>query len=109
MIVIHYDISFVTADEEAPDYGSGVRQSGTAKISFEDQQFEKVGCVICFTYIAGAVGSTRNALIGLSLNNFCSVSDRIMQWRANSHKHVPRGAAHCRRRRTKLRHEPQCR
>ena len=30
------------ADEEAPDYGSGVRQSGTAKISFEDQQFEKV-------------------------------------------------------------------
>lgn len=31
-----------TADEEAPDYGSGVRQSGTAKISFEDQQFEKV-------------------------------------------------------------------
>lgn len=30
------------ADEEAPDYGSGVRQSGTAKISFEDKQFEKV-------------------------------------------------------------------
>jgi hypothetical protein len=33
------------ADEEAPDYGSGVRQSGTAKISFEDQQFEKVESV----------------------------------------------------------------
>jgi len=33
---------FPPADEEAPDYGSGVRQSGTAKISFEDQQFEKV-------------------------------------------------------------------
>ena len=32
----------LSADEEAPDYGSGVRQSGTAKISFEDQQFEKV-------------------------------------------------------------------
>ncbi|XP_046701668.1 kinesin-like protein KIF1A isoform X7 [Silurus meridionalis] len=32
---------FPPADEEAPDYGSGVRQSGTAKISFEDQQFEK--------------------------------------------------------------------
>lgn len=31
-----------SADEEAPDYGSGVRQSGTAKISFEDKQFEKV-------------------------------------------------------------------
>lgn len=33
---------FHLADEEAPDYGSGVRQSGTAKISFEDKQFEKV-------------------------------------------------------------------
>lgn len=32
----------LTADEEAPDYGSGVRQSGTAKISFDDQHFEKV-------------------------------------------------------------------
>uniref|UniRef100_A0A2K6T4N4 Kinesin family member 1A n=1 Tax=Saimiri boliviensis boliviensis TaxID=39432 RepID=A0A2K6T4N4_SAIBB len=29
------------SDEEAPDYGSGVRQSGTAKISFDDQHFEK--------------------------------------------------------------------
>ncbi|XP_047676300.1 kinesin-like protein KIF1A isoform X8 [Tachysurus fulvidraco] len=34
-------VQAVSADEEAPDYGSGVRQSGTAKISFEDQQFEK--------------------------------------------------------------------
>lgn len=42
----HNLLFLVTADEEAPDYGSGVRQSGTAKISFEDQQFEKVGCVI---------------------------------------------------------------
>lgn len=33
---------FVVADEEAPDYGSGVRQSGTAKISFDDQHFQKV-------------------------------------------------------------------
>lgn len=32
----------ISADEEAPDYGSGVRQSGTAKISFDDQHFEKV-------------------------------------------------------------------
>lgn len=35
-------LCFPPADEEAPDYGSGVRQSGTAKISFEDQHFEKV-------------------------------------------------------------------
>lgn len=39
----HISASYFTlADEEAPDYGSGVRQSGTAKISFEDKQFEKV-------------------------------------------------------------------
>lgn len=30
------------ADEEAPDYGSGIRQSGTAKISFDDEYFKKV-------------------------------------------------------------------
>ncbi|XP_041952479.1 kinesin-like protein KIF1A isoform X3 [Alosa sapidissima] len=35
-------VQAISADEEAPDYGSGVRQSGTAKISFEDQQFEKM-------------------------------------------------------------------
>ncbi|XP_028858111.1 kinesin-like protein KIF1A isoform X2 [Denticeps clupeoides] len=34
-------VQAISADEEAPDYGSGVRQSGTAKISFEDHQFEK--------------------------------------------------------------------
>uniref|UniRef100_A0A8C7ZU22 plus-end-directed kinesin ATPase n=1 Tax=Oryzias sinensis TaxID=183150 RepID=A0A8C7ZU22_9TELE len=34
-------VQAISADEEAPDYGSGVRQSGTAKISFEDKQFEK--------------------------------------------------------------------
>ncbi|NWH71264.1 KIF1A protein, partial [Piaya cayana] len=33
--------SLLPADEEAPDYGSGVRQSGMAKISFDDQHFEK--------------------------------------------------------------------
>ncbi|KAM9481945.1 kinesin-like protein KIF1A isoform 4-T4 [Clarias gariepinus] len=38
---------FPPADEEAPDYGSGVRQSGTAKISFEDQQFEKFQSESC--------------------------------------------------------------
>lgn len=30
------------ADEEAPDYGSGVRQSGTAKISFDDEYLKRV-------------------------------------------------------------------
>ncbi|XP_038271658.1 kinesin-like protein KIF1A isoform X10 [Dermochelys coriacea] len=35
-------VQAISADEEAPDYGSGVRQSGTAKISFDDQHFEKV-------------------------------------------------------------------
>ncbi|XP_062871300.1 kinesin-like protein KIF1B isoform X4 [Trichomycterus rosablanca] len=34
-------VQAIAADEEAPDYGSGVRQSGTAKISFDDEYFEK--------------------------------------------------------------------
>ncbi|XP_037390853.1 kinesin-like protein KIF1A isoform X14 [Pygocentrus nattereri] len=40
-------VQAISADEEAPDYGSGVRQSGTAKISFEDQQFEKFQADSC--------------------------------------------------------------
>ncbi|TSK49616.1 Kinesin-like protein KIF1B [Bagarius yarrelli] len=40
-------VQAVSADEEAPDYGSGVRQSGTAKISFEDQQFEQFQTESC--------------------------------------------------------------
>ncbi|XP_059358033.1 kinesin-like protein KIF1A isoform X5 [Carassius carassius] len=40
-------VQAISADEEAPDYGSGVRQSGTAKISFEDQQFEKFQTETC--------------------------------------------------------------
>lgn len=35
-------VYLLVADEEAPDYGSGVRQSGTAKISFDDEYFKKV-------------------------------------------------------------------
>uniref|UniRef100_A0A8C5I6L6 plus-end-directed kinesin ATPase n=1 Tax=Gouania willdenowi TaxID=441366 RepID=A0A8C5I6L6_GOUWI len=35
-------VQAIAADEEAPDYGSGVRQSGTAKISFDDEYFQKV-------------------------------------------------------------------
>ncbi|KAK2835974.1 hypothetical protein Q5P01_016458 [Channa striata] len=40
-------VQAISADEEAPDYGSGVRQSGTAKISFEDQQYEKFQSESC--------------------------------------------------------------
>ncbi|XP_040895708.1 kinesin-like protein KIF1A [Toxotes jaculatrix] len=40
-------VQAISADEEAPDYGSGVRQSGTAKISFEDQQYEKFQSKSC--------------------------------------------------------------
>uniref|UniRef100_A0A674KBN3 plus-end-directed kinesin ATPase n=1 Tax=Terrapene triunguis TaxID=2587831 RepID=A0A674KBN3_9SAUR len=35
-------VQAIAADEEAPDYGSGIRQSGTAKISFDDEYFNKV-------------------------------------------------------------------
>lgn len=50
--VIHFFAAFCAsvADEEAPDYGSGVRQSGTAKISFEDKQFEKVMLLVALVY-----------------------------------------------------------
>ncbi|XP_019752708.1 kinesin-like protein KIF1A isoform X7 [Hippocampus comes] len=40
-------VQAISPDEEAPDYGSGVRQSGTAKISFEDQQYEKFQSESC--------------------------------------------------------------
>ncbi|XP_032887362.1 kinesin-like protein KIF1A isoform X4 [Amblyraja radiata] len=40
-------VQAISADEEAPDYGSGVRQSGTAKISFDDQHFEKFQSDCC--------------------------------------------------------------
>ncbi|XP_078801661.1 kinesin-like protein KIF1A isoform X19 [Oryzias latipes] len=40
-------VQAISADEEAPDYGSGVRQSGTAKISFEDQQYERFQSESC--------------------------------------------------------------
>ncbi|XP_026523488.1 kinesin-like protein KIF1A isoform X5 [Notechis scutatus] len=48
-------VQAISADEEAPDYGSGVRQSGTAKISFDDQQFEKFQSESC-----PAVGMSRS-------------------------------------------------
>ncbi|KAM8927081.1 kinesin-like protein KIF1B isoform 4-T4 [Pelodytes ibericus] len=34
-------VQAIAADEEAPDYGSGIRQSGTAKISFDNDYFNK--------------------------------------------------------------------
>ncbi|XP_044055153.1 kinesin-like protein KIF1A isoform X7 [Siniperca chuatsi] len=49
-------LCFPPADEEAPDYGSGVRQSGTAKISFEDQQYEK------FQSESSSVGLSRTGI-----------------------------------------------
>ncbi|XP_016349225.1 kinesin-like protein KIF1A [Sinocyclocheilus anshuiensis] len=77
---------FPPADEEAPDYGSGVRQSGTAKISFEDQQFEKFQSESCPSGLSLAAvsqeelriveGEGQNAEMGLSAdevnNNTCA-------------------------------------
>ncbi|XP_047579756.1 kinesin-like protein KIF1B isoform X11 [Lutra lutra] len=34
-------VQAIAADEEAPDYGSGIRQSGTAKISFDNECFNQ--------------------------------------------------------------------
>ncbi|XP_064021814.1 kinesin-like protein KIF1A isoform X12 [Pogoniulus pusillus] len=48
-------VQAISADEEAPDYGSGVRQSGMAKISFDDQHFEKFQSESC-----PAVGMSRS-------------------------------------------------
>ncbi|XP_026119705.1 kinesin-like protein KIF1A isoform X8 [Carassius auratus] len=78
-------VQAISADEEAPDYGSGVRQSGTAKISFEDQQFEKFQSESCPSGLSHAAvsqeelriveGEGQNAEMGLSAdevnNNTC--------------------------------------
>ncbi|XP_048055625.1 kinesin-like protein KIF1A isoform X6 [Megalobrama amblycephala] len=79
---------FPPADEEAPDYGSGVRQSGTAKISFEDQQFEKFQSESCTSGLSRTgvsqeelrivEGEGQNAEMGLSAdevnNNTCAAN-----------------------------------
>ncbi|XP_069597799.1 kinesin-like protein KIF1B isoform X6 [Ranitomeya imitator] len=41
-------VQAIAGDEEAPDYGSGIRQSGTAKISFDNDYFSKndVSCTV---------------------------------------------------------------
>nr|XP_012646884.1 kinesin-like protein KIF1B isoform X7 [Microcebus murinus] len=50
-------VQAIAADEEAPDYGSGIRQSGTAKISFDNEYFNQ-------SDFSSAVAMTR---AGLSL------------------------------------------
>ncbi|XP_065129761.2 kinesin-like protein KIF1A isoform X24 [Paramisgurnus dabryanus] len=81
-------VQAISADEEAPDYGSGVRQSGTAKISFEDHQFEKFQTESCPTGLSHAgvsqeelrivEGEGQNAEMGLSAdevnNNTCAAN-----------------------------------
>uniref|UniRef100_A0A3Q1IC01 plus-end-directed kinesin ATPase n=1 Tax=Anabas testudineus TaxID=64144 RepID=A0A3Q1IC01_ANATE len=80
-------VQAISADEEAPDYGSGVRQSGTAKISFEDKQFEKFQTESCPGGLSHSntsqeelrivEGEGQNADIGISAdevnNNTCSL------------------------------------
>ncbi|XP_068078077.2 kinesin-like protein KIF1A isoform X31 [Danio rerio] len=81
-------VQAISADEEAPDYGSGVRQSGTAKISFEDQQFEKFQSESCHSGLSRAAvsqeelriveGEGQSAEMGLSAdevnNNTCAAN-----------------------------------
>uniref|UniRef100_A0A8D0ATC1 plus-end-directed kinesin ATPase n=1 Tax=Sander lucioperca TaxID=283035 RepID=A0A8D0ATC1_SANLU len=80
-------VQAISADEEAPDYGSGVRQSGTAKISFEDQQYEKFQSESCSVGLSRTgisqeelrivEGEGQNAELGPSAdevnNNTCAV------------------------------------
>uniref|UniRef100_A0A3B3STU8 Kinesin family member 1B n=1 Tax=Paramormyrops kingsleyae TaxID=1676925 RepID=A0A3B3STU8_9TELE len=48
--MLRVGVQAIAADEEAPDYGSGVRQSGTAKISFDDEYFKKGGdCTVAMS------------------------------------------------------------
>ncbi|XP_067395126.1 kinesin-like protein KIF1A [Emydura macquarii macquarii] len=55
-------VQAISADEEAPDYGSGVRQSGTAKISFDDQHFEKFQSEACPTVGMSRSGTSQEEL-----------------------------------------------
>ncbi|XP_063058073.1 kinesin-like protein KIF1A [Engraulis encrasicolus] len=88
-------VQAISADEEAPDYGSGVRQSGTAKIAFEDQQFEKFqseSCPLIGLSRAGGVsqeelriveGEGQNSDMSPSAdevnNNTCTVNQEEME------------------------------
>ncbi|XP_039084492.1 kinesin-like protein KIF1A isoform X9 [Hyaena hyaena] len=55
-------VQATSADEEAPDYGSGVRQSGTAKISFDDQHFEKFQSESCSVVGMSRSGTSQEEL-----------------------------------------------
>ncbi|KAK7888798.1 hypothetical protein WMY93_024358 [Mugilogobius chulae] len=68
-------VQAISADEEAPDYGSGVRQSGTAKISFEDQQYEKFQSESCS--------------VGLSRKGVSQEELRIVEGEGQSAEMVP--------------------
>ncbi|XP_026202154.1 kinesin-like protein KIF1A isoform X8 [Anabas testudineus] len=83
-------VQAISADEEAPDYGSGVRQSGTAKISFEDQQYEKFQSESCSVGLSRTgisqeelrivEGEGQNAEMGPSadeVNNNTSEADEV--------------------------------
>ncbi|KAM4556857.1 kinesin-like protein KIF1A isoform 4-T4 [Fundulus diaphanus] len=84
-------VQAISADEEAPDYGSGVRQSGTAKISFEDHQFEKFQSESCPGGLSHSntsqeelrivEGEGQNVEIGISAdevnNNTCAASQEV--------------------------------
>ncbi|XP_056330983.1 kinesin-like protein KIF1A isoform X6 [Danio aesculapii] len=84
-------VQAISADEEAPDYGSGVRQSGTAKISFEDQAFEKFQTEACSSGMTQThtseeelrivEGEGQNSELGLSAdevnNNTCLASPDV--------------------------------
>ncbi|MED6266979.1 Kinesin-like protein kif1a [Characodon lateralis] len=86
-------VQAISADEEAPDYGSGVRQSGTAKISFEDNQFEKFQSESCPGGLSHSntsqeelrivEGEGQNVEIGISAdevnNNTCAATHEVPQ------------------------------
>lgn len=76
---------FPPADDEAPDYGSGVRQSGTAKISFEDQQYEKVKQ-------HQPPGSVCSHQVTQQVLQFLPVPVRVLFWRTVPLRGFPGGA-----------------
>ncbi len=55
LVSFFFGICVCVADEEAPDYGSGVRQSGTAKISFDNDYFKKVQANPAFESFSSSV------------------------------------------------------
>uniref|UniRef100_A0A8C7P390 plus-end-directed kinesin ATPase n=1 Tax=Oncorhynchus mykiss TaxID=8022 RepID=A0A8C7P390_ONCMY len=99
-------VQAISADEEAPDYGSGVRQSGTAKISFEDQQFEKFQTESCSGGMSHSntsheelrfvEGEGQNSDVGADPdevnNNTCAVGEDLTEKlpleKALSHLHI---------------------